>query len=544
MSNTPAETPKKISTAQSTAQPIGKASRLKARAPGLYEDQSQAALPRNAAIYVRVSTLEQAQGYSTDAQERLCREFIRHKKPNWTLVQVFRDEGQSGTSIKRPGFQEMLQAVYDGRVDAIVCHHLDRFSRSLHDIMVYFKLLEDQKTFLCFADEQFDFSTPEGRMHFNFLAIFADWYIKNLSRETKKGKSSLVLAGKQNNNLPFGYKKGRGGSAELISAEAELIKDAFEKYATGAFTDSSIADLFNIQGVSTRNNRPWNKESVRTMLNLDFYYGAVKYLDILYQGSHEPIISKELFDRVQLVRKTHAAKPRSSATTFERVYLLNGLLRCASCGRHLRAQAKGMYRYYREVSHLRKLECPDAKQLVVAEIFERQIGRIIQNFQFPPDWQKEIRQALTSGQEQKHSQEDRQKLQDKLKRLGELYLDGMIEPQPYRSQREEINQRLLQMASSKPALQIIQTGQALESFQQIWPLASDSQKRDICRLMFEWIEVDMRADKVLRVMPAYEFTRFFEKNAFLAQDPRGGYAVTDQGSAKAASSLDAEFESE
>ncbi|MGC1377783.1 MAG: recombinase family protein, partial [Anaerolineales bacterium] len=130
---------RRASTAQSSALPIGQAARSKARAPGLYEDKNQAALPRKAAIYVRVSTQEQVQGYSIDAQERLCREFIKNKKPNWTLVQVFRDEGQTGTNTKRKDFQNMLQAVYDGKIDAIVCHHLDRFSRSLHDIMTYFK---------------------------------------------------------------------------------------------------------------------------------------------------------------------------------------------------------------------------------------------------------------------------------------------------------------------------------------------------------------------------------------------------------------------
>ena len=58
---------------------------------------------------------------------------------------------------------------------------------------------------MAFADEHFDFSTPEGKMHFHFLAVFADWYIKNLSRETKRGKKNVVDHGYQNNQVPFGY---------------------------------------------------------------------------------------------------------------------------------------------------------------------------------------------------------------------------------------------------------------------------------------------------------------------------------------------------
>jgi len=539
---TPSDPPRKTNTAQSTAKPIGQAARLKARTLGLYEDKTQAVLPRNVGIYVRVSTIEQAQGYSIDAQERICREFIKKHKPNWTLVQIFRDEGQTGTNIKRPGFQEMLQAVYDGKIDAIVCHHLDRFSRSLHDILIYFKLLEDQKVFLSFADEQFDFSTPEGRMHFNFLAIFADWYIKNLSRETKKGKSSLVLTGKQNNPPPFGYKKREDGSYEVVPAEAELVRDFFEKYATGAFTDNKIADLFNLKGILTRRSRPWNKESVRSMLQLDFYYGAVKYLDTLYQGNHEPIISKELFDQVQVVRKRHAARPRTTTTRFERIYLLNGLLRCISCERNLRAQGYRGYRYYVEVSHMRGLECPDARTYQKAAILEEQIGNIVQAFAFPPDWQKEIRHALSSGLEGENLEKERKEITEKLKRLGELYLDNMIERQTYRASREELNQRLSQISLPEPT-QLIETGQTLESFLQIWPLATEGQKRDICRLMFEWIEADMRNGRITRVMPHYKFTRFFEKNALLVRDPRGGYTVKDEMSVTLVNPLDVQSES-
>ncbi len=515
---------RKISSAHSSAKPVGQAARLKARTPGLYEDKNQAAIPRNVAIYVRVSTIEQAQGYSTDAQERLCREFIKHKKPNWTLVKIFRDEGQTGTNIKRPGFQEMLQAVYDGKVDAIVCHHLDRFSRSLHDIMIYFKLLEDQKVFLSFADEQFDFSTPEGRMHFNFLAIFADWYIKNLSRETKKGKSSLVQTGKQNNTPPFGYKKLGNGTLEVVAAEGELIQDAFLKYATGNYTDGKIAEIFNLKGSITRRNRAWNKESVRTLLQLDFYYGVVKYLDTLYQGSHEPIISKELFDQVQKIRKAHAARPRSAAKNFERIYLLNGLIRCASCGRNLRAQGYRVYRYYRESSRLRGLECPSTDIHVHADVIEQQIGKLVETFELPADWKKEIKDALSSRSDEEHLKDERKEIMARLNRLGTLYLDGMIERQAYMSTREELNQRLSSMTLPEPT-KVIEAGETLVSFLQIWPLASERQKRDICQLMFEWVEADMHEARITRVMPRYEFTRFFEKNDFLIHDPRGGYAV-------------------
>lgn len=505
--------------------PIGKATRLKAAKPSLYE---QVDVPRNAAIYVRVSTMEQAQGYSTDAQERICREYILRQKPKWAIAQIYRDEGFSGKTDKRPGFQTMLQAVDDGEITAVVCHHLDRFSRNLHDIMVYFKRFEDHSVYLSFAEEKFDFSTPEGRMHFNILAVFADWYLKNLSRETKKGKASVVLTGRQNNQVPFGYVKEEDGTVCVVPEEAAIILDSFEKYATGNYTDQQIASNLNDKGFSTRNSRAWNKESVRGMFNLDFYCGMVKYLDDLYHGCHDAIISQDLFDQVHIVRKSHANSPRTFSRRM-RVYLLNGLVRCAACGRKLRAQSARLhYRYYREVSHMRGLPCDDAGTSILADDLESQIGEVVQGFKLPPDWQQEIRDSIDSGDERLAIAAERKVVEEKLKRLAELYLDNTLDRQSYLDQRDRLKQQLSALFIPEPHT-LFSIGHQVESFQQIWPLADESQKREICHTLFEWVELDMKLKRLTRVMPRREFIRFFEKNPLLQRnDETGEYLIVGQ----------------
>ena len=199
--------------------PLGKTARPKAPKPSMYEEASST--PRVAAIYARVSTEEQAKGESVETQVRLCTEFIAKEKPAWKVGAVFRDEGKSGKNDDRPGFKELVEAVDEGRVNAVVCYHLDRFSRNLHDIMVYFKKFEDKKVYMAFTDERFDFSTVEGRVQFNFLAVFADWYLKNLSRETKRGKATRILHGQQNNLAPFGYRKVPGKPPQVVPREAK-----------------------------------------------------------------------------------------------------------------------------------------------------------------------------------------------------------------------------------------------------------------------------------------------------------------------------------
>lgn len=506
--------------------PIGKATRAKAPKPGLY-DRETADTPRQAAIYSRVSSQEQIQGQSIEVQERICREFIQREKPNWTLVEVFRDEGYSGKSDKRPGFQELIDWIDQGKINAVICHHLDRFSRSIHDIMVYFKKFEDQEVYLSFADEHFDFSTPEGRMHFNILAVFADWYLKNLSRETMKSKSNTVFNQQQNNQSPFGYTFQFKGTPQIIPEEAELVRQLFEMYATGRHTDGSLAEWMQAKKITTRKGREWTKESIRSTLQLDYYYGVVKHHDKLYPGSHEPIIDRKLFNEVQKIRKLHYRQPRSNTKKFERVYLLNSIIRCSVCQRNLRAHGiRDKYRYYREVSDKRGFSCPRAGKKITADMAEAQIAEIIHRFELPKNWQKEIQATIESRDEVKFMREKRQELEEKLQRLSDIYVDGAIRREDYEHRRNKIRAELDSIITPSPG-QALDSGRKLESFKQVWGLAEPEDQREMVQLLFEWVEVDLETNQISHVMPKRGFNFFFDNHPMLEKEETGGYKVLD-----------------
>ena len=522
---------KKTTTNKRTAAPtergksIGKATRRKAPKPSIYEEAPEA--PRLAAIYARVSTFEQAEGESVDIQERLCREYIQHEKPGWKVVDVFRDEGHSGKSVQRPGFQAMLDAIDEGKINAIVCHHLDRFSRDLHDILVYLKRLENDEVILSFADENFDFSTPEGKLHFHFLAVFADWYLKNLSRETRKVKANTVHSGRQNNQLPFGYTKNEFKQAVIIPEEAEIIRSVYEMYTTGNYSDGEIAEWINDQGVPTRKNKRWTKESIRTTLQLDFYYGVVKYKDELFPGDHEAIVDKNLFEEIQLLRKKRHRRPRSNTKKFTRIYVLQDVIFCNSCGRHLRVQGSGKdYRYYYENSKRRGLECADISAKVEASIPEGQIGKIIQAFQLPDDWKKEIQSALDSGNERKQIEEKVLNLKGKQQRLSELYMDQMITKAEYQERRNKLRTEQDQLILPAPE-KIYDAGEQVKSFKQIWELASQSEQKEMCRILFDQITFDMTTERILKIFPRRGFSIFFDFHPNLTISEDGGYDVSD-----------------
>lgn len=118
--------------------------------------------------------------------------------------------------------------------------------------------------------------------------------------------------GYQNNQVPFGYERVPGEKIpQIVPDELAIIKQAFEMYSLGSYSDFDIARWINEQGYTTRKGKEWTKDSVRTTLQLDYYYGAIKHLSVLYPGIYELIIDKELFDRTQKIRKEHFARPRT-----------------------------------------------------------------------------------------------------------------------------------------------------------------------------------------------------------------------------------------
>ena len=503
--------------------PVGRSRRAKPQRSNPYQDKEK---PRKAVIYLRVSSEEQAQGHSLEAQERECREFLAKEKPHWTLVSVFRDE-HSGKSDKRPGFQAMLRKVYEGEVDAIVAHHLDRFSRNLHQILTYFKELESMGVVMAFAKDQFDFSTEEGRLQFHILAVFADWYLRNLSRETKKGKLSRVLKGLHNNQPPWGYVKGPEGVPVPVPEEADLIVQAYELYAAGGYTDARIADFLNGQGARTRRGRLWTKDAVRELMQNEFYMGFVQYRGDLYPGQHEGIISRELFERVQKQRRANARKPRLVSEN-RRVYVLSGIARCAECGRNLRAQAKPHTElaWYREVSRQRGFtDCSAAGKSIRQEEAEAQLGEIVSRFQLPDDWREIIHRQVNELDAQAEMLAEKERLETRLKRAARLFLDGVMAEEEYERERAEIRSRLDQLVIPD-ASNVVEAGVTISTLGDVWQYASPQERRQICQWVFQDIFVDMHHKRIVRVTPKPDFLFFFQYHPYLQPLEDGSYQVT------------------
>ncbi len=164
------------------------------------------------ALYVRVSSEEQVQGYSLDAQTRAIEVWCAQHEHE--IVARYRDEGRSARSDnldRRPAFKQMLADAEAGRLDVVVVHKLDRFARNLLVALETLQRLERFDVGFVSLSEQMDFTTPIDKVILATLAAFAQYYSDNLSAETKKGKHERKEQGLYNGLLPFGLKKNSDG---------------------------------------------------------------------------------------------------------------------------------------------------------------------------------------------------------------------------------------------------------------------------------------------------------------------------------------------
>jgi site-specific DNA recombinase len=244
-----------------------------------------------AALYARVSSEEQVEGYSIDAQVRAFKKLIQDR--NWKEYHEYIDEGKSARSDnidKRPAFKEMMGDALAAKLDVLVVHKLDRFSRNLRITLEYCdRLLKAGVDFLS-INEQMDFTTPSGKVHLAMVGAFAQYYSDNPSQETKKGWHERRSQGMYCGTLPFGAMKEEDGipvpdvqerktyvndGLETNRRNYDGLKTAFELAAQGK-SDREIAISLNTAGyrtTGTHGPKPFSKDTVRDMLKNKFYSG-------------------------------------------------------------------------------------------------------------------------------------------------------------------------------------------------------------------------------------------------------------------------------
>lgn len=307
-------------------------------------------LLRIGAAYVRVSD-ERQDEYSPDSQLKKIREYAEKEGYLIPDEYVFYDDGISGKSVrKRESFNQMIAIAKekDHPFDRIYVWKFSRFARNQEESMVYKNLLQKKGVTVKSVSEPI----PEG--HFGTLIErIIEWmdefYLINLGAEVMRGMNEKVSRGEPVVYAPFGYIN--ADKTYILDDEggtADIVREIFERYANGE-KQREIAVSLGQRGIRTkRGNMPENR-FVDFILNNPVYIGKIRWTEdgsrsvskrdyhnesiSFYDGNWEPIISIELWDKVQAMLNDQKKKyPKYAKRQQPSNYILKGLARCGSCG--------------------------------------------------------------------------------------------------------------------------------------------------------------------------------------------------------------------
>ena len=228
-----------------------------------------------------------------------------------------------------------------------------------------------------------------------------------------------------------------------------------------------------------------------------------KYKGQTLPGNHEAIVSQDVFDRCLDMRRRHH-KGSWTFTPRHRTYLLGGLLRCADCGTKLWSQNLYGRDYYREESGLRGLPCLRPKSLIKADVVESQIEQIITSLRLPESWRETVTYYLGLSEERERVGQERSRLEERLRRLQRLYLDGLDESE-YRRERAAVDAALQALGGVLDEEVFIQ-GDNVEGLIEAWRYATREERRDILQMMLQAVYVDTANGQVvaLDVKPSFK----------------------------------------
>lgn len=402
-------------------------------------------------LYARKSSEdEEHQILSIEAQLTEVREYA--KKESVEVAKEFL-ENKSAKVPGRPVFNAMIEEIEKGAADGLIAWHPDRLARNSIDGGRIIYLLDTGKLkALKFPTFWFD-NTPQGKFMLNIAFGQSKYYVDNLSENVLRGLRQKVRRGEWPGKAPVGYLNEPKLRTIIVDpARAECVIRLFEAYASGKYSLPEIHERALLWGLTTNaHNMPVSRHTVRAFLANSFYAGSFVFLGEMHEGAHKPLISWELFDRVQAVI-------RSAVRGFGPRHLFPFIrfMRCGECGAAVTAQRAKGHTYYR-CTH-QKGPCTQ-KHYLREEALAEQLRPTVEKVVLPADWFETMFSLLADARRAedetvsmaiKQAQDQLVALQMKLDRLMDLFLEGAVSrdefneyKQKWIPQKQEIKTRIV-----------------------------------------------------------------------------------------------------
>ena len=307
---------------------------------------------KRVAAYARVSTDQDEQFTSFESQIQYYTDLIKGN-PDYEYVEVYSDEGLSGTSVKkRAGFNRMIDDAMKGKIDLILVKSISRFGRNLLDIVGYIQTLKSFGVEVYFEKEGIRTFDKNVDISLAIMSAIAQEESHSISGNVTAGKRYKYARGEYSMCYGsfLGYKKGVDGKPEIVPEEAQIVHDIYSWYLREKLSLYQIADRLNKQQRFTKRGNKWAYQSVKSILQNEKYKGDAllqkgyvkNYLDHVVvknngeldqyyvEKGHEQIVSDEDWAAVQVELKEREKLGNEYSRNDD---VFSGRLVCGDCGR-------------------------------------------------------------------------------------------------------------------------------------------------------------------------------------------------------------------
>ena len=312
------------------------------------------------AAYCRVSTEEEEQQGSFEIQKLYYTEKI-NSTPEWEVAGIYADDGISGVHTKkRDGFNQMIQDCKKHRIDLILTKSISRFARNTLDSIQYVRMLKQMGIAVVFEKENINSLPPDSEFMITMYGAMAQSESESISGNIRRGRQMHAKVGTL--KVPcyrlYGYEKDTEGKFRVIPEQAEIVRELYKRYESGASLRNLQDWLEEKQIKTVLGESKWTTTSIKSILTNEKYCGdvllqktfrtdviskkVIKNVGQMAQyympDHHEAIVSREQYNAVkaEMARRSALRSPSKTAVTgrscYTSKYALSDRLVCGECG--------------------------------------------------------------------------------------------------------------------------------------------------------------------------------------------------------------------
>lgn len=354
-------------------------------------------LPENNLRYIlyarKSSESEDRQVQSIDDQKDRLMELAQLLKLN--VVETLIEAKSAKRPSSRPVFEKVLEQIEKGKADGILCWQINRLSRNPVDSGRLQMMLQDG-VIKSIRTMDREYQPTDNVLLFSVESGMANQFILDLRKNTLRGLDSKVSKGWLPARAPTGYLNDVLTKTIIKDPERfQLVRKMWDLMLTGNHNPTAIIEIANKEWgfITPKRHRSGGKpladSMIYKMFNNKFYAGIVCYNGKEYQGAHEPMISLDEYDRVQVLMN-NKSKPKPQVHSFA----FTGVIQCGTCGCFVTAEKKtkrikatgenAEYNYYRCTHRRQDIECHE--QPIKVEELEKQITKEILGFTIDPEF--------------------------------------------------------------------------------------------------------------------------------------------------------------